>query len=336
LVLSHRIHWGILWPGLAPGLLSTLLPVDTLLRKHLWIVDLLAVGVCAVFLGRAAASMVESKYLLSVALPRPAPHAVRTETDVVYPKAIDDVIKRNVFCSTCPPIVAVEPAPGPGNAGNLEPQKTTLPLQVLAVNYVAPPWGFEHASATLRDTETKFVGAFRPGDKVRGATITGIDETRVHLDNVGKPEYIDLLEPEANAATTPAVAAAPAAPPGGDAFSVELDRGIKKTGENTYEIQRATLESVLGNMSLLARSARIVPEMRDGKAAGFRLYSVRPDGPFAKIGMQNGDVLSAINGLEITSPEKALEVYSKLKSASHLSLGLERNGQRLTKDYSIR
>jgi general secretion pathway protein C len=310
--------------------------VDTLLRKHLWIVDLVAIGLCAVFLGRAAASMVESKYLLTIAMPRPAPRMAHTETDVVYPKAIDDVIKRNVFCSTCPPILPVEPT----NAGppvNPEPQKTSLPLQVLAVNYVAPPWGFEHASATLRDTETKFVGAFRPGDHVRGATITGIDETRVHLDNVGKPEFIDLLEPEANAAaTTTAPVAAAAAPAGGDAFSQELDRGIKKTGENTYEIQRATLESVLGNMSLLARSARIVPEMRDGKAAGFRLYSVRPEGPFAKIGMQNGDVLSAINGLEITSPEKALEVYSKLKSASHLSLGLERNGQRLTKDYSIR
>jgi general secretion pathway protein C len=316
--------------------------VDTLLRKHLWIVDLLAIGLCAVFLGRAAASMVESKYLLTMPLPRPAPRAYRGETDVVYPKGIDDIIKRNVFCSTCPPIIPVEQQAKPDPV-NVEPQKSALPLQVLAVNYVAPPWGFEHASCTLRDTETKFVGAFRPGEKVRGATITGIDETRVHLDNAGKPEFIDLLDADPNAAgaTTPAptAAAPPPTPPasgGNDAFSQELDRGIKKTGENTYEIQRSTLESVLGNMSLLARSARIVPEMRDGKAAGFRLYSVRPEGPFAKIGMQNGDVISAINGLEITSPEKALEVYAKLKSASHLSLGLERNGQRITKDYSIR
>ena len=52
--------------------------------------------------------------------------------------------------------------------------------------------------------------------------------------------------------------------------------------------------------------------------------------------MQNGDIISSINGMEITSPEKALEVYSKLKSASHLSLGMERNGQKVTKDYSIR
>ena len=87
---------------------------------------------------------------------------------------------------------------------------------------------------------------------------------------------------------------------------------------------------------MLARSARIVPEIRDGKAAGFRLFSVRSDGPFGKIGLQNGDVIYAINGLEMTSPDKALEIYTKLKSANHLAVALERNGQKITKDYNIR
>ena len=89
-------------------------------------------------------------------------------------------------------------------------------------------------------------------------------------------------------------------------------------------------------MGALARAARIVPETRDGKSIGFRLFSIKPDGPFGKIGLQNGDVISAINGLEMTSPDKALEVYTKLKSASHLSVGLERNGQKITKEYNIR
>jgi general secretion pathway protein C len=89
-------------------------------------------------------------------------------------------------------------------------------------------------------------------------------------------------------------------------------------------------------MGALAKGARIVPETRDGKAAGFRLFSIRPEGPFAKIGLQNGDVISAINGLDMSSPDKALEVYTKLKTANHLSVGVERNGQKITKDYNIR
>ena len=174
-------------------------------------------------------------------------------------------------------------------------------------------------------------GGLPGGREIHGATVIEILETRVYLDNEGKTEYIDLFE-----APAPPPAAAPVVNKDTDPFAADLAKGIKKVAEHKFELQRSTLESVLGNMALLSRSARIVPEMKDGKAAGFRLFAVRPDGPFALIGMQNGDIISSINGLDITSPEKALEVYAKLKSASHLSLGLERNSQKITEDYTIR
>ena len=43
-----------------------------------------------------------------------------------------------------------------------------------------------------------------------------------------------------------------------------------------------------------------------------------------------------INGYALDSADKALEVYTKLKTANHLSVGLERNGQKVTMDYTIR
>jgi general secretion pathway protein C len=304
----------------------------------MWGLDLAVIAFCAVFLARAASSAVESSIVVPPqrAMYRPP----RMQAPVVYNKDVEPILKRNVFCSTCPPIIdqPVEGAPQP--TGQEPPQKTSLPLALMAIMYAPPPLGLSTSPwsvAVVRDTEEKSTGAFGAGNKIRGAVITAIEETRVYLDNGGKTEFLDLLEGSKAAAPEPQAAAAPTpAPGGGDAFATEMAKGIKKTSEHAYDIQRSTLESVLGNMSLLSRSARIVPEIRDGKAAGFRLYSVRPDGPFALIGMQNGDVISSINGLEITSPEKALEVYAKLKSASHLSLGLERNGQKVTKDYSIR
>jgi general secretion pathway protein C len=305
--------------------------LEAILRKYLWAIDLLIIALCAVFLARASASAVEASIV--VPPPRPAARLAKNQNPTVYTKEIEGILKRNVFCSTCPPIIApaqtdsVEPA-------ETAPQKTSLPLGLMGIMYSPPPHGLKWSVAIVRDTEDRSMGAFGVGGKVHGATITEIEETRIYLDNGGKTEFLDLLD--VTNAPTPAPVAAVTPQAGGDALSQEMDRGIRKTGEHSYEIQRQTLESVLGNMNLLSRSARIVPEIKDGKSGGFRLYSVRPDGPFAKIGMQNGDVISSINGLEITSPEKALEVYSKLKSASHLSLGLERNGQKVTKDYSIR
>jgi general secretion pathway protein C len=313
--------------------------VETLLRKYLWTIDLLVVALCAAFLGMAASGAVKSrladiKTVARAAMIKPAKAATpATSTFDKMPKAI---LKRNVFCSACPPLLEEEKVVTPEVVVEPPPQPTTLPLAIMAIMYAPPPNGIRWSVVVLRDTEEKTMGAYSVGGKVRSAIVTEILETRVYLDNQGKAEYVDLFEaPPAPPAPAP-VAVAPPPPPPVDPFTQELDRGIKKLSEHSYEIRRNTLESVLGNMGLLARSARIVPEMKDGKAAGFRLFAVRPEGPFAKIGMQNGDIISAINGLEITSPEKALEVYAKLKSASHLSLGMERNGQKITKEYKIR
>lgn len=314
--------------------------VEALLKKYLWALDLAVVALCSTFLGSAASSAIESKVVALIPPAQPAQVKPRkTESVAPTSKAPEGILKRNIFCSTCPPILdqpKVDAGTGPEPAP--EPEKTTLPIAILAIMYAPPAKGSPVQSkwsiAILRDTEFKFSGPYALGDHIHGAKVIAIEESRIYFDNAGKTEYLDLIDKPAP--PKPVAAAEASAAGGTDPLSIEMDRGIKKLNENKYEIQRSTLESVLGNMSLLSRSARIVPEMRDGKAAGFRLYSVKSDGPFAKIGMQNGDIISSINGMEITSPEKALEVYSKLKSASHLSLGMERNGQKVTKDYSIR
>ena len=308
--------------------------VETLLRKYLWAVDLAVVALCATFLGMAASGAVESKLASLPAPVRVAPvKPAKPDSKPAFNKDPTAMLKRNMFCSTCPPIFEVAVPDDPTTT--VEETKTLLPLALLAIMY-APSDGIlpsKWSIAVMRDTEAKIMGAYSVGGKIHGAKVTGIFETRVYLDNEGKAEYIDLFELPP---PPPQAAAAAVAPDKNDALAVDLANGIKKLSEHKYELQRNTLESVLGNMALLSRSARIVPEMKDGKAAGFRLFAVRPDGPFALIGMQNGDIISSINGLEITSPEKALEVYAKLKSASHLSLGMERNSQKITKEYNIR
>ncbi|MCG5054801.1 MAG: hypothetical protein KA712_17700 [Myxococcales bacterium] len=312
--------------------------MESLLRKYLWVLDLATAGVCALFLARATASLAESQMIGNMPSRTAGGASFSSKPAVAYDKDQKDILDRNVFCSDCPPFnppAPVEAAEPGAEAGEAEPERTTLPLAVMAIMYAPPPMGIKYSVAVLKDTEHLTVGAYATGELIREAKIIGIDETRIHLDNRGKREFLDLLAAPEEPAPVAAAPVAPRAAPG-DELSKELAQGLKKTGENSFELQRSTLDSVLGNMSLLSRSARIVPEIRDGKPGGFRLYAVRPEGPFALIGMQNGDVLYAINGLEMTSPEKALEVYSKLKSARHLSVSLERNGQKITKEYTIR
>ena len=307
--------------------------METLLRKYLSLVDLAVVALCAIFAARATATAIEAGFVSGIpsAKRTPKPLASTTAT-TVYSKQVEEILNRNIFCSTCPPILGKKEGTDVVTVPPL--QRTSLPLKLLAVMYAPtdPRWSM----AIIRDNDDKSVGPYGVGSHIRDATIDQIEETRAYLDfGGGRREYLELLDQPANAAAAP-VAAAP--PPSGpkDPLAEALDRGIKKTGPNSYEVQHSTLDALLGNMGALSRAARIVPEMKDGKSAGFRLLSIKPDGPFGKIGLQNGDIISAINGLEMTSPDKALEVYTKLKTANHLSVGLERNGQKITEDYNIR
>jgi type II secretory pathway component PulC len=70
--------------------------------------------------------------------------------------------------------------------------------------------------------------------------------------------------------------------------------------------------------------ARIVPAFREGIAVGFKLFSIRPDSFYAKIGIENGDVIRSINDIDLNTPEKALEIYNKLKDTCRFDIGLER------------
>src|SRR4029077_210538 len=110
---------------------------------------------------------------------------------------------------------------------------------------------------------------------------------------------------------------------------------IKKIGEGRYQIERSTVNNALTNMNDLAMQARIVPSFKNGQANGFKLFSIRPDSLYSKIGIQNGDVIQRINGLDINSPDKALEAYGKLKSANALELTVERNGATVNYHYAI-
>jgi general secretion pathway protein C len=310
--------------------------METLLRKYLWAIDLAAIAISALFAARATGVFVESVLsrntppLRSVQRSTAASSAPAT----FYSKQVEDILDRNVFCSTCPPIRPVPKVEGEAPAPEPLPMRTALPLKLMVIMFSPPPNNPKWSVAVIRDTEKNSAGPYAIDMKVRGATVEDIQETRIYLNNGGKREYLDLID-KPEAAQVAAPVATPATP-STDPFVAEMEKGIKKLSEHSYEVQRGTVDSLLGNMAVLSRAARIVPEVRDGKAAGFRLFSVKSDGPFAKIGLQNGDVIYAINGLEMTSPDKALEIYTKLKSANHLAVALERNGQKITKDYNIR
>jgi len=111
---------------------------------------------------------------------------------------------------------------------------------------------------------------------------------------------------------------------------------IQKVSDTEFNIDRSAVDKILENQADLMRQARIVPEQQDGKVVGIRMFGVRPDTLLGTLGFQNGDRLESINGFNMASPEKALEAYARLRTASALNVKISRRGQPVAIDYHIK
>jgi type II secretory pathway component PulC len=102
---------------------------------------------------------------------------------------------------------------------------------------------------------------------------------------------------------------------------------IEKVDDTHVKLPRKVVDAMLANPMAIAKGARIVPSMRNGQPDGLKLYAIRPSSAYARLGFNNGDTIHSINGFELTSADKALEVYTKLRDATSLSFELTRRGK---------
>lgn len=309
------------------------------IRKYFWALNLVTIALCALFAAKAVGQLVEAS--LPTAKPRRVsvpPPSLSQVMGGQNGRDISQIMARNIFCSTCEPAVEVPTKTEPGGepASN-EPVKTSLNLKLLAtlVSDEDKAWSF----AAIEDSSDETTRMFAIGTKVTGeAVVTDIMDRRVLLLNGSRNEYLDLdsgehaNQIEQNTPSPMVSFRTPSALPEWQ----DVAKGIRKIGEAKYEIDRAALNKVLANTTMLARSARIVPSVRNGKPNGFKLYAIRPGSLYSLLGMFNGDTISAINGHAITTPDKALEVYTKLRSASHVTISFARRGTQVTHEYNIR
>ncbi|HSD90788.1 MAG TPA: type II secretion system protein GspC [Kofleriaceae bacterium] len=309
--------------------------MQDLVKRHFWVLGAVAVLVCSVFAAKATSHVIEAKFLGdSSKTPRVQPvipSPMQQPAKQARSKDGGQFASRNMFCSDCTPPVVVATSSDPSQI-----QTTSLPLQLLATMVATKA---EDSYATIVNTENQKQGAYAIGDPIPGATgkIKEIHYKYIDFENSGHTERLVLVGATAPV-TTPVAAAepAPASDGGGDELQAAIDNGIKKIDDNNYEIDKALVDKVLANPMGVAKGARVVPAVKNGQPDGFKLYAIRPSSVYAKLGLANGDTLQSINGFELTSADKALEVYTKLREATALEVQVTRRGKPVTLKYSIR
>ncbi len=250
---------------------------------------------------------------------------------------VEDIVGHNIFCPTCAPAAAEAVAgAGPGALVGDGLPKTTLALVLMAtMEATDPKWSL----ATIYDSDQEVSGVYRPGEAVRdGVLVSAIERGRVLLRNGNAVEVLPLREGEVKKKKKKSKAKKKSKKKKkkSKAYVEGSEDAIQCPSENLCIVDRAFVEKLLANPAALAKQARVIAAKVDGETKGFKFYGVRRDSLPKMLGLKNGDMLVSVNGVELTSMDRVMGLYSKLRHASNLSVTIDRKGKTINKEIQIK
>jgi type II secretion system protein C len=197
---------------------------------------------------------------------------------------------------------------------------TKLPLKLLGTAAASQE---SLSRAAIEDEKTRKHMVVAVGDRLEGhrqVRVTGIERTRVILDNAGSPEELSLHEDD------------------GKQRPVQRKRAARKaraaSRENTSDTLNDRLKKIAGDdgegISRMLSSARIVPHYKDGKMQGMKVDAIKAKSIFEKIGFQNGDVITEVNGIVIDRLDATSKIFKEFAEAESIETAVLRDGKALT------
>jgi len=205
-----------------------------------------------------------------------------------------------------------------GKLTEVTPSPTPTPKKVAETNlrligtFVSP---LMPGVAILEDTKTTTQDAFEVGNMVfKVGTLESVEHNQITIRKDGQLEIIELENrTQSNGSSS-----------------------VQTSTAESIEVKEAELDQALENLPMLLTQARAVPYFEQGKAVGLRLFAIKSDSLFEKVGLRNGDILKTINGENLGDFSKALTLFERLKRERSIKLELVRNRQPITYNYQIR
>jgi general secretion pathway protein C len=308
------------------------------MKRYFWLLYLLLVTVAAAL----AAEIVNAYISAQLAAPlKPAQTQASRTSDPLAQQAplthYEVINKRNIFNAT-PPSDTPEP-PRPVEPAAPPPEVPATPLPLKLVGIMAGTKAQVPRFAIIESTGNPPGQAlYQVGDSVQQVFIVDILPRCVVLDRGGEQQKL-CFEKDAGTAPVPGAApraaVAPVPPPAprpGDASGADIVR----VDPGTWQVRREKLLENFANVGSLSSQATVTPYFVQGQQLGFRLSQIRAGGVLQQMGLQEGDVLQKVNGLDIHTPQEALQAYQQLQTESTVRLSILRNNSPTTLTYEIR
>ena len=318
-------------------------------RRFSTAIILATLAVCAFFLAQGTTRVLASELLATdpaVAKPAGRPPAT-TKATFLRTRVPAIILQRNIFDSARGDLTA-EPLPEVAVGLDGQPIEEWDPSRpaptctgkLRLVGSMMSPGYPEWSVAAIAGTSEGKTMLYREGSNVDGSRVLAVHSSSVVVSGSSGACQLLMFDEEEGAVARAPARPAPAATKPGDPRNAglstqELDDGIEKISDTKFNIQRSLVDKALANQGSLMKTARVIPHDEDGRVVGVKLYGIRRTSLLGRLGIRNGDMLRTINGFDMTSPDTALEAYSRLRSADKLTLAVKRQNKEMTIEYNV-
>lgn len=241
------------------------------------------------------------------------------------PVNIEELVGWHLFgTAASKPVPAAKPEAVAASAGDLSGIENTAKETRLNIKLQGIVASADADSARAIIESKRKQQQYSVGDKlpVSGdVTIAKILPDRVVISNGGKYELLMLFD-KSSVASAPLTSGRPK-----PAVTKKLD---KRGNREITEMAESYRQRLYSNPQSLSEVVKIAAVRQDGQLKGYRVSAGRDKKQFESLGFQANDVVTGVNGIELTDPGKAMELYRVMRSAEEASFNVLRGGDPVT------
>jgi type II secretion system protein C len=217
------------------------------------------------------------------------------------------------------------PTPKPVKVPLALPPRFLEPLQIVLKGVIALSDETDNI-AIIQDSKTSETKNYKIGDKIEDSQLIRILSNKIILvRSNGQQETLYVNQ-----------------------FDAELDQQlhwrnnwssvVQKKGENDYLVDPTMFVQSVQNLAELIDKLNLITVYKKGKSIGCRIGLLQPKSIGLALGLQQGDVIGAINNIPATTTDLRFEIYQKIIDmdlGDTIAVSLMRNQEEVVITYTL-
>lgn len=233
------------------------------------------------------------------------------------------IIRRNIFGDTNSSPTANKSLWGSNTGGLLQPAEEELGLALVGTVSGSPAV----SRAVIKDIQTNILGLYKTGQTVAGACVESIEKNAVILLHNGQRKTLTLKTGVVNRP----------APSVMRDVSEDKEQDTQHALRNTHHVQApAQIPAKIEQVESMLGKAVVEPYVVEGQAEGLKITGLEGISAAKDLGLKNGDIIRVVNGQQVTSKQKAYQIFRKARAQAFIDIELLRGNEPQKLSFTLR